>query len=320
MLDFNHVLSTPGADVQYFENPQQTNLLQWQTWRKPRGAKFIYMLGVGAGASGASGINTGVSSGGGAGGTSGAQTIVMIPAMLVPDVLYVQCGIGGTGVATSGSLGNAGTNTYVAIGPTNGTAIAVTDTILYAPGGAVATAQPTASLGGTSAAGAGQVIGNMPLAARGFFFPTASGAGFAGGSSTAAGTLITFPQLGSLVCGGAGGGGSGTTGGAGGAIIFTIAGSNGTEFAVSAQPGGIAAVTSTPAGRGVDGTKSRYAMFYYGGTGGGGSTNTAGGIGGAGGNGAPGCGGGGGGGATTTNTTIAPGGNGGGGFVYIITT
>ena len=58
MLDFNNILATPGVDIQYFEAPAQTNLLQWQTWRKPRGAKWIYMWGVGGASGGGGGCNT----------------------------------------------------------------------------------------------------------------------------------------------------------------------------------------------------------------------------------------------------------------------
>ena len=49
MLDFNDVLATPNADIQYFEGSSITTLIQWQTWKKPRGARWVYMLGVGGG-------------------------------------------------------------------------------------------------------------------------------------------------------------------------------------------------------------------------------------------------------------------------------
>jgi hypothetical protein len=37
MLDFNNILATPGADIQYFEGSAAAAFQQWQTWKKPRG-------------------------------------------------------------------------------------------------------------------------------------------------------------------------------------------------------------------------------------------------------------------------------------------
>jgi hypothetical protein len=166
MLDFNHVLATPGADIQYFQGPATTTLLQWQVWRKPRGAKWIYLLGVGGAGGGSTGINSGTTSGGGAGGTSGAQSVVMIPAMFVPDVLYIQAGAGGQGATTSGAAGGAGTVTYVCINPY--TTIAPAGTLLLAPQGTVNN-PATLNTGGTGGAGvSATTIASMPLAGRGF--------------------------------------------------------------------------------------------------------------------------------------------------------
>lgn len=319
MLDFNNILATPGADIQYFEAPAQTNLIQWQTWRKPRGAKWIYMWGVGGASGGGCGINTGTSSGGGAGGSSGAQALVMIPAIFVPDLLYIQCGAGGAGATTTGAVGAAGTNTYVAIGPSGGAGLALADTFLRADGAAVGTAAPTASLGGTATNGAATpTIGNMPLAGRGFVTLIGGQAGSQGGGSTAAGTATTLPTTGIMVTAGGGGGGSSATPGIGGEIS-ALGTSLGTQFFQLPILGGTAGTGATAAGAGRVGFKSRNALFNFGGSGGGGASTTVGGIAGNGADGAPGCGGGGGGGANTTNTTIAPGGNGGPGFVYMIT-
>ena len=55
MLDFNHVLATPGYDLQEFYGQSGTTLLQWQTWRKPRGVNWVYMIGVGGGGGGSTG-------------------------------------------------------------------------------------------------------------------------------------------------------------------------------------------------------------------------------------------------------------------------
>jgi hypothetical protein len=321
MLDFNNILATPGADIQYFSGPATTTLLQWQTWRKPRGARWIHMIGVGGGGGGGTGINTTTTSGGGAGGSSGGQTTVMIPAMFVPDTLYIQAGAGGAGATTSGGLGTAGTITYVCIEPYQ-TAIGPAGTLLLATGGTVTTAAATSTAGGTApGAVAAATLGGMCLAGRGFYTLLAGQVGVAGGASNLVGSFLTLPTTGLMVTGGVGGGGApGVGGGNGGAGIFAITGALGEDFfPAQSVPGGTGATGSTPATAASAGFSSRNNLFNFGGTGGGGASTTAGGVASAGGDGAPGSGGGGGGGMTTTNPTIAKGGNGGAGFVYIIT-
>ena len=318
MLDFNNILATPGADIQYFQGPATTTLLQWQTWKKPRGAKWIHMIGVGGAGGGSTGINTGLTSGGGAGGTSGAQSVVMIPAMFVPDVLYIQAGAGGPGGAASGVAGGAGTVTYVCIEPY--TTIAPAGTLLLAPAG-TANNPATATTGGTGGAAVNATtIASMCLAGRGFYTLIAAQTGITGGANTAAGLSQNNPTIGLMVTGGAGGGGCNAATGFAGGTIPVITGTLGTDFFPLPIAGGTAAVTSTPAGAAGAGFASKNFLFNFGGAGGGGATTTAGGLASAGGDGAPGCGGGGGGGMNTTNATIAKGGDGGAGFVYIITT
>ena len=321
MLDFNHVLATPGADIQYFQGPATTTLLQWQVWRKPRGAKWIHMIGVGGGGGGGTGINTTTSSGGGAGGSSGGQTVVTIPAMMVPDILYIQAGRGGPGATASGGNGSQGLATYVCIAPF--TTVAVTGTILFASAGTSSGGAATSTNGGT-APGAVTVaaIANMCIAGRGFYTFYAGQIGASGGASTVAGTNLTPPVTGLMVTGGAGGGGCGGSSSAGfaGGNINVIPNMLGTDFFPLPLIGGTEAVTSTPATASTPGFVSKNYLFNFGGAGGGGATRVTGGIAGDGGDGAPGCGGGGGGGQTTVNPTVARGGNGGPGFVYIITT
>ena len=55
-------------------------------------------------------VNTSTTSGGGAGGGSGALSTLMIPAAFLPDLLYIQAGLGGVQPATlvSGAVGVAG--------------------------------------------------------------------------------------------------------------------------------------------------------------------------------------------------------------------
>jgi hypothetical protein len=314
MLDFNHVMATPGADIQYFVNPITTTLREWKTWQKPRGVKWIYMLGVGGGGSGGSGAAVAGTGGSGAGGGSGSQTMVMIPAMFVPDTLYVQCGQGGLGPTTSAVSNVAGLPTYVAIEP--GTANTANMTLLSANPGTNGTAAAAAISGGLAGNQANSAtLAQMPLAGRGIYNFLAGQIGIGGSANTAPGTANTLPTTGLIVTGGAGGGGcNGATAFAGGGITGVGLGTGLDFFPTLA--GGIAATGSTPAGAGGN-YIARNFLMNYGGAGGGGATTTLGGIAGAGAPGAPGCGGGGGGGANSTNTTVK-GGDGGSGFVYII--
>ena len=314
MLDFNHVLNTPGADIQYFEGTSKVTGLEWQVWKKPRGARWIQMIGVSGGQGGGAGINTGTTSGGGAGGQSGSQTLVQIPAMFVPDVLYIQAGQGGAGATTSGGLGGMGTITYVCIAPY--TTFAAAGTFFFSTIGTAGTAA-TATTGGVPGSAAGATgIGGCCLAGRGFFRSYAGQAGAAGGASNANGTNLTPPLTGLMVTGGAGGGGTIASTPLGGNINSVASASY--FFPLPLFGGGSGSENLRV--NGPSGFKSSNFLFNFGGTGGAGALTTAGGAAGAGGDGMPGCGGGGGGGANTTNPTIGKGGDGGPGFVYIITT
>ena len=319
VLDFGHINVTPGLDIQTFVGQSTTTLITWQTWRKPRGAKMVYMLAVGGGSSGGTGVNTAVSSGGGAGGGTGGQSSLLIPAMFLPDVLYIQAGQGGAPIITSGGVGAIGTPTYVTIEAAN--AVIAQATVLFATAGPVTGAAATASAGGVAgSAAAVATLANMPLGARGQSTLLAGQAGSAGGSGVPAiGGTVTIPLTGLIVTGGTGGGGANAsvaTGSNGGPINLTTA-MLGTEF-FSSLIGGVGSATSTPSLPGMPGYSAKNFMMNYGGTGGGGTSNTAGGNAGAGGDAAPGSGGGGAGAPTTTNTTVPRSGAGGPGFVIII--
>ena len=318
MLDFNNILATPGYDFQQFYGDATVTLLQWQTWRKPRGVNWVYMIGVGGGGGGGSSRNNSTSAGGSGGGSSGAQTSLLIPAMFVPDILYIQAGaygIGGTYTgASAGVAGTAGTPTYVCVEPD--TTLTENMTLLFANGGNSGGAGgPGAGAGGAAPVAA--TIANMPLAGRGRYTFGAGQAGGTGGATGAAGVAITLP-FGLMVTGGAGGGGNNgavpSLGGAISAVPNTLVAD---AFPLPINPGAVAS-GATPAGPSGNGFISRNYMFNFGGAGGSASTATAGGNCGPAGNGAPGCGGGGGGGANTTAAGPSKGGDGGPGFVYII--
>lgn len=321
MLDFAHLVDSPGVDVQYFQGSNTTN--STQTWKKPRGCKMVFALAVGGGASGGVGINTATTSGGGAGGGSGAQMSVLLPAIFLPDTLFISCGSGGVPPAsiTSGYLGAAGGQTLVTI--SQDSSVVSNDVLLQPLGGLAGAAAATATAGGTAGAAASQSGGTL-LTQRGFLTDLGGSPGSGGTTTAGVGTSIGFPGANGsgygMVCGGAGGGAAGASSFNGSSVIsYNV--STGNVLSQSIFPsviGGLAASGATPAGRGQDGIIVKNYFMNYGGTGGGGASATAGGIAGAGGNGAPGCGGGGAGGSTTTANTLARPGAGGPGFVYII--
>jgi hypothetical protein len=259
----------------------------YQTWRKPRGVKNVYILTVGGGSSGAVGPNNAAATTGGSGGGSGGQSCVWIPALFVPDVLYIQCGSGGRHPTTlySGGLQVGGGPSYVLLEPS--TTVTANLTLLYANGGTA----------GATGGGIIATIANMPLAARGLYTLIAGAAGAASvstGIGTSAGTSLT----GLIPTGGGGGGGAGN---AGGSILML----DGLESNIIPSISGGAA-----SGNGSSGFIDKYFLYSLGGSGGGGGANTNGG------NGGPGAGGGGAGAFATT-----PGGrpgDGGPGFVIIM--
>ena len=100
MLDFSHVPTRGNADVQTFIGNQRTVTGGSQQWVKPRGISMVHILALGQGGNGAS-ATAGATSAGGAGGGSGAQSTLLIPARMLPDILYVSAGAGGAGTAVA---------------------------------------------------------------------------------------------------------------------------------------------------------------------------------------------------------------------------
>lgn len=319
MLDFSHIPNNIGVDVQSFfgtsdaSGQTASNLNDWKVWVKPRGINWVYMIGVGGGGSGAGGIFTGASaaSTGAVGGGSGAQTVVLIPAMFVPERLYIQTGLGGRqGAAITSNLAAvAGNPTYVCIEPLTSYTNNSNYYFLFANGG-------NGQFGGAATVLSGQYA----LAGRAVFTSSfvgyngssagASGGGAGGNVNIGIGTL--YPGL--MVTGGAASGGKNTTGTAGG-----LAGSV-TPSPLGHFPAAYGGITSASGINATDGSAGGIIKpyQYYGGAAGGSggfSATNPGADGGAGGNGGPGCGGGASGpGYATTGRA----GNGGDGFVHII--
>jgi hypothetical protein len=288
--------------------PNGTGTTAWQTWVKPKNAKFIHIQTIGGGGGGGSSPNTGVSTvrgGGGGGGCSSVANGIFI-ASLLPDILYIKVGAGGVG-GILGTSGGAGEISYVSVQPNN-----LRTNVVLANGnsGGGGGAGGTSFVGGPGGA-AGTVLtqNNCGLSYLGAIIFFVGQIGLAGGVTNG-----TTNSYGSFIlpmgpgCGGAGVNGSNTTGTGGGTT-------GGGVF--PSIPGGSQS-TSTPAGDGSgyssfpsSNTNRVLPMFSMGGSGGGSSSLSSGGNGG---NGGFGSGGGGGGGGVN-----APGrgGNGGDGLVII---
>lgn len=120
MLDITNIVNRRN-NVQTFTSPNT-----WQTWVKPRGAKFVDILCIGGGNGGNGSPYTAASPGaGGTGGPSSPFTKTIFPANLLPDILYIftgaggQGGIGQTGVSANNTVTQGGIS-YVTVTPNTG--------------------------------------------------------------------------------------------------------------------------------------------------------------------------------------------------------
>ena len=306
MIDYSNIPSITNHQT-FFALGSTT----WQTWQKPRNCKFIYITTIGGGGGGGGGANTSGNGGGGGGGGSSSITKTFIPAALLPDLLYIQVGLGGLGGATATNGGSGGITTISIEPNTTPTNVIIRSGDVGATGGN----------GGTIAvAGTGGNGGTTFSTTNGFLSSlgvTSSivrsigndgGFGFVGG-----GTITSLSSL--IVCGGGGGGGkSNTNGGAGGSVLAggvlgRVAGGVG---GTTGGNGGNGTLTITP--NLLTYSSTQFPFATNGGAGGGGNAAISGG-GGNGGNGAIGSGGGGAG--STDGGTGRNGGNGGDGIVII---
>jgi hypothetical protein len=212
MLDLNHLPKTGNGNIDYFYNTGGTAAtFSWQTWEKPKGIGTIVITCIGAGGGGASGwcVDGSVSRNSGGGGGSGGFTRVIIPAIVLPDVLYVSVGKGGAGgasakVAATGNIGSNGSASFVSIAPSSN---AIYLTCLANGGGGSSTQLAASSVAGVGAAVATQV--NCLMSGLGQFFALAGQDGTAGGQSS--GASVIYPTTGLLLSGGAAGGGMNST-------------------------------------------------------------------------------------------------------------
>lgn len=318
--DFGFLPPNTTGDVQVFYT--DNNAQGSQKWIKPRGAVMCYMICVGGGGSGGGGTSgaTTTARGGGGGGACSSIAKHLIPAIFLPDVLLIQVGNGGAGVAAD-TNGNAGINSIISHG-VGLTAIGTIPNIILqsnnaAPGGGAKGTNATGGAGGTVPTISTQAISGAAAshAIQSFIVGLV---GAVGGAQTGANGANFNGSTWNLICTSPGTGGAGvnsvSTGFVGGAIGFN----SGFDFADgsivgnTALAGGTAGASGTGAsGNGNAGIQLWKPFYMTGGTGGGSSDANTGGDGGKGG---IGCGGGGGGGGTTGGK----GGAGGDGIVIII--
>ena len=295
-------------------NNGTTSLSSWQTWTKPNGCSFVYMVMISSGGGGgrtADGVTTVGAGGGGGGGT----TRLFIPSFFLPETLYVWPGAGGLGATSASGTGGQGQPSVVACEPyTRVSNVAASSTVgsyvLYQVGATGGTP--------TNPQGAGALIGlitDQSIASSGFWVSVAGPTGGTGASTTNGGGpgVTPYNQL-TMTTGGCGGG-NGT--GSGGTFVLTasplkqnVAGGTGGASPAAGQSG-------TFCNSKIEHLIARgFPLIFLGGTGGGGSSS-AGAAAGKGGDGAYGCGGGGGGGNSAAGSG-GNGGNGGDGLIIIM--
>jgi hypothetical protein len=286
MLDIFNLINQPNSQTYYTKNGA------WQTWQKPRNAKLIEIIAIGGGAAGAAvaATTTTTARGGGGGGGSGAIAKCIIPAFLLPDILYLSVGSGSKGTNLTAFAGVA---SYVSIDTT----VNNQSLILQANGGNQG-GSTSSTAGGT--AGGGGAITTINLNAfsnLGLVNYVAGVNGSVGGSSTTDGLSQNVLTT-NILTGGAGGAGKATSVFSGGSI------GGSTYLLTSSVNGGAAGIS------GDNGYGSFKPLMGAGGAGGG-SSNT--GTPGSGGDAWFGCGGGGAG----AGVNSAIGGDGGDGLIII---
>lgn len=264
----------------------------WQTWTKPRGCNFVWIMCIGAGAGGnGGGVGGGVANA--PGGGSGAITRALFPANVLPDLLYVQPGTG-----SAGGVGSI-TNTNPLSSTAGRSWVTTTQsTTVPSPMNTVCVSGTAGAVGNANESAASITVAGL-LALSEFTSSPGQAA-----SNVSQVVFIATSGTATLLCAGGNGSSATTT------AAPDIAAAN---IGIVQTPVIIGGASS--AGRGSNGIWNWKPMYGIGGTGGGGATS---GTAGAGGNGAYGCGGGGGGNAASGGTGGA-GGKGGDGLVVIVT-
>jgi hypothetical protein len=297
------------ARMDVFRSIATVSNLQWQSWMKPQNASMFAAFLVGGGAGGGAGDaspgdGAGAESEGGGGGGGSGHTFFICPAIFIPDILYINVGVGGVG----GNAGDgvAGMISLIALAPNSSAT-----NLLTRSGNAVPGAGARTSLGFGGTGGAGGTVtadGNAPSCGVGMYQSIAGNAGTSGRADFGDVVGLSFPVTGVRVMGG-GGGSTSDANQQNGGSINAISDSVISDF--RPQQAGL----GTEVSHGY--TLSNF-FYSYGGLGGGANGTLAAALGGQGGYGGFGAGGGGGGGSGVAgNGTL--GGKGGDGIVIIWT-
>lgn len=290
MLDISHIPSQQQSTYIFYATGN------WQTFTKPRNAKFIEIFCLGAGAGGGHCTVGATTVNGAGGGGSGGIVRGIIPAFLLPDTLYIQVGKGGAGGKSgAGAQGGFGGISYISLDGTISEQTLICKSSTATPTGGAASI--TAGAAATVSVPALSAFGNL-----GLFTAIAGVIGSTGGTSTPTVGSSQTALATNITTGGAGGGGK-----------------NGVTFAdggrIAAASVILTSAVSEGSGVGVKGGDGYGTLQPFCGTGGaGGSAANVTGIGGKGGNGYYGCGGGGGGAGSIVGGF---GGDGGDGLVII---
>jgi hypothetical protein len=181
--DLFHIPEATHADVQVFNANSPTAAGGWATWTKRRGISMVMMYAWGGGGAGGNGVVGAVSTAaGGGGGGSGGQSILLVPAIFLPDTLFVSVGVGGM------APNAAGVASRIAVWPD----IVTNDCVLLANGGGAGGNGAGATGGTAGAAGAAATTSNCAYANIGMLTLLAGQAGAAGGT-TGAGPTAARP-------------------------------------------------------------------------------------------------------------------------------
>jgi hypothetical protein len=284
-----------------FYNNGSTSINSFQ---KPTNAKIMIFTLLGGGGGGGAGRSSalGTAAFGGGGGGCQAPVVFVVPACVLPDIIYYSVGRGGNGGApsagASGGSGEQGTSTYISMVPSASGNLESG----YGGAGGGGTNSAGGGAGGSVSAQVGRSLGQAGITTNGFSF-----AGTIGTANTAATSSVWQGFSG-------GGAGSGVDSG------NSIATSSTAGITLNTYVSDILGAAAGSSAHGSNGISqlltNQHPLWATGGAGGGGATgtNSRGGNGGAGGFG---CGGGGGGGANGTNCLGGFGGKGGDGLLIV---
>jgi hypothetical protein len=272
----------------------------WQTWRKPRKCNYVFMMAIGGGAGGAGGLQNAAANMA-VGGPAGAITRALFNSSNLPDILYIQVGLGGRGGIPNNS-GAAGNRSFISLSSST-----IATNVIMASGTAGA-------VGGPSGAGS-SVLGETAFnSAVGNFITLSTFISTIGNPTPlyTSSIIDITPLTSQITCPGAGGGGVSNLSPR---TVFDGSSINATSFSPRIS-GGTSFTGSTAATNGDNGYTSWKPFFSTGGAGGGCSYSGTSGNGGKGGIGS----GGGAGGVSYTSAggVAGNGGDGGDGLVIIV--